>query len=56
MKKMSDDEKRIPVSVAFDQDILAKIEAAKGRMSRSTFINIAIEKVLKMESNKSRAT
>ena len=56
MKKMSDDEKRIPVSVAFDQDILAKIEAAKGRMSRSTFINIAVDKVLKMESRKAGST
>ena len=56
MKKMSDDEKRIPTSVAFDQDILKRIDKAKGMMSRSTFINIAVEKVLKMEVRKARAT
>ena len=56
MRKMSDDEKRIPTSVAFDQDILARIDEAKGRLSRSTFINISLEKVLKIESKKSRPT
>ena len=55
MRKMSQEERKIPISVAFDQDILAKIEDVKGRMSRSSWINIAVEKVLKMESRKARA-
>lgn len=53
---MSDDEKRVPTSVAFDQGILARIDEAKGMMSRSTFINISLEKVLKMNSRKGSLT
>lgn len=54
MKKMTDDEKKVPISIAFDRDILAKIENTKGRMSRSSFVNISVEKVLKMEARKAR--
>lgn len=32
-------EKRVPTSVAFDVDILARIEAVRGRVSRSSWVN-----------------
>lgn len=55
---MTQEERKVPISVAFDQDLLkaAEKEAAKGRISRSAWINIAVEKVLKMESRKARPT
>jgi hypothetical protein len=58
MRKMTDEERKVPVSVAFDRDILkaAETEAAKWRISRSAWINIAVQKVLKMESKKAGAT
>jgi metal-responsive CopG/Arc/MetJ family transcriptional regulator len=58
MKKMAEDEKKVSISVAFDRDVLkaAESEATKGRISRSAFINIAVNKVLYMESRKARPT
>ena len=58
MRKMTPDERKVPISVAFDRDILeaAETEATNGRISRSAWINIAVEKVLKMESKKARPT
>jgi len=58
MRKMTQEERKVPISVAFDRDILkaAETEAAKGRISRSAWINIAVEKVLNMESRKARPT
>jgi len=54
MRKMTAEERKVPISVAFDQDIIkaAEAESVKGRISRSAWINIAVEKVLKMESKK----
>lgn len=58
MKKMTDEEKKVSVSIVFDRDIIkaAEAEAVNGRLSRSAWVNIAVEKVLKMESKKSRPT
>lgn len=58
MKKMTEDEKKVSVSIVFDRDVLeaAESEAANGRISRSAFINIAVDKVLSMESRKARPT
>lgn len=55
MRKMTPDERKVSISVAFDQDIIkaAETEAAKRRISRSAWINIAVEKVLIMEGKKS---
>ena len=57
MRKMTQEEKKVPISVVLDRDVLegAETEAAKWRISRSAFINIAVEKALKMESKKARA-
>jgi len=54
MRKMTPEERKVPVSVAFDRDIIkaAEAEAARSRISRSAFINIAVEKVLKVNSKK----
>lgn len=58
MRKMTHEEKKVPISVVLDRDVLEGVEigAAKGRISRSAFINIAVEKVLSMESEKAGAT
>ena len=58
MRKMTQEEKKVPISVAFDRDVLeaAETEASKNRISRSAWINIAVEKVLLMESKKAGAT
>lgn len=45
-QKKTQDEKRLSTSIAFDQDILKRIEKVKGRMSRSSFINIALDREL----------
>lgn len=45
-QKKTHEEKRLSTSVAFDQDILKRIEKVKGRMSRSSFINIALDREL----------
>lgn len=57
MRKMNEEEKKVPISVVLDRDILegAETEAAKSRISRSAWINIAVDKVLNMESRKARA-
>ena len=54
---MTEEEKKVPISVVLDRDVLegAETEAAKWRISRSAFINIAVEKALKMESKKAGA-
>ena len=54
MRKMKPEEKKVPISVAFDQDILSKLEDVRirKRMSRSSYINIAIDRILIMEENK----
>lgn len=58
MKKMAGEEKKVSVSIVFDRDVLeaAEAEAVNGRISRSAWINIAVNKVLAMESKKSRPT
>lgn len=57
MKKMTDEEKKVSISIVFDRDIIkaAEAEAVNGRISRSAWVNIAVEKVLKMESKKAGA-
>lgn len=57
MRKMTDEEKKKSISVAFDRDVLeaAETEASKNRISRSAWINIAVEKVLAMKSEKAGA-
>ena len=52
MRKMKQEDKKVPISVAFDKDVLTRLENAKGRISRSSFINIAVDRVLKLEENK----
>lgn len=54
MRKMTPEEKKVPVCIALDRDLLKAAEtgAARGRISRSAWINIAVEKVLKMEAKK----
>jgi len=48
-------ERRIPTSVAFDVDILARIEGVRGRISRSSWINnLADIELTKVEENKAR--
>ena len=58
MKKMTDEEKKVSISIVFDRDIIkaAEAEAVSGRISRSAWVNIAVEKVLKMNSRKARPT
>ena len=58
MRKMADEEKKVPISVVLDRDVLEGVEtgAANGRISRSAWINIALERVLTMESKKAGAT
>jgi len=51
-KKMKDEEKKIPKSIAFSRDLLLRIDRAKGMMSRSLFTNIAVDEKLKIEEQK----
>ena len=40
---------RKPTSVSFDPDILQRIENVRGRVSRSSYINTVLDKVLTQE-------
>lgn len=55
-RKMKTEEKRLARSIAFDRSILAQIDArAKNAMiSRSSYVNIALDKILKMDVNNTR--
>jgi len=50
-RKMNPEEKRLPRSISFDRSVLARIDKrAKNQMiSRSTFVNIELDKILTME-------
>ena len=46
-------ERRIPTSLALDVDIIARIEAVRGRISRSSWINnLADIELTKLETEK----
>lgn len=43
---------RIPASVSFDPDIMMRLEALRGRVSRSRYINRALNVVMTKEEEK----
>lgn len=52
MKKVRKEDRTLSRSVTFNPEILKKVDAAKGFMSRSTWIMIACDEKLKSEEHK----
>lgn len=50
--KMKEKEKRINKAITFTPSIFKRLEEAKGLMSRSLFVNIAIDEKLTREEQK----
>ena len=48
-KKVKEEDKRINKSVAFTPSIFKRLEEAKGLMSRSLFVNIALDEKMKRD-------
>jgi len=52
MRKLKEQDRTISTSVTFKPGILKKVDAARGYISRSTWIMIACDEKLKMENHK----
>ncbi len=46
-------QKRVPTGVAFDPDLLRKVDSVRGRISRSTWLMLLVERALKESEAKS---
>lgn len=43
---------KVPRTVNFDSDIIERLSAVKGRLSRSKYVNIALEEIISRDEEK----
>ena len=43
---------KVPRTVNFDSDIIERLSAVKGRLSRSKYVNIALEEIISRDEDK----